>query len=143
MRHCQSRDLHTKFAISCVQQLSSFLEQDAVAKLWRAKTSSYSSSKTVSTQSYFAYFVSTTPDSESKRCRIKTVLFLQGSSLYDLETVKVRLMAHEKMLKLEIAILHAKVRVLCIWCFVKTSCEDTNYSLTFSRCKTTEMRWLP
>ena len=35
--------------------------------------------------------------------RLKTVLFLQGSTLYDPEAVRARLSAHAKILKLELA----------------------------------------
>ena len=61
---------------------------------------------------FISYFSSTTPDSESKRIRLKTILFLQGSMLYDPVTVKTRLNDHAKILKLELAILEGKVCVL-------------------------------
>ena len=41
--------------------------------------------------------------------RLKTVLFLQGSTLYDPEAVRTRLSPHAKILKLESAILEGKV----------------------------------
>ncbi|EEB98820.1 hypothetical protein MPER_01608, partial [Moniliophthora perniciosa FA553] len=51
---------------------------------------------------------STTPDSDAKRVRLKTALFLQGSKLYDVRTILERLSPHEKILKFEMAILHGK-----------------------------------
>ena len=60
---------------------------------------------------FISYFSSTTPDSESKRTRLKTVLFLQGSTLYDPLPVRARLNDHAKILKLELAILEGKVRL--------------------------------
>ena len=48
--------------------------------------------------------------------RLKTVLFLQGSTLYDPEAVRTRLSPHAKILKLESAILEGKVRYTSIWC---------------------------
>jgi hypothetical protein len=74
--------------------------------LHQPKASSYASSRT--DNSFLSYFASTTPDSEHKRVRLKTVLFLQGSTLYNLKPIKQRLMEHPKVLKLEIAIVHGK-----------------------------------
>lgn len=34
---CQSRELHMRLALSCVDQVLSFLKDESVAKLWRAK----------------------------------------------------------------------------------------------------------
>ena len=41
---------------------------------------------------------------------MKTALLLQGSALYDVEKVLARVRAHEKILKVEMAILYGKVR---------------------------------
>jgi len=59
--------------------------------------------------SFLTYFVSTTPDSDHKRARLKTILLLSGSSLYDPEKVRPRLLEREKILKLELAIIDGKV----------------------------------
>lgn len=59
---------------------------------------------------FLLYFASTTPESESRDTRLKTALLLQGSALYDVEKVLARVRAHEKILKVEMAILYGKVR---------------------------------
>lgn len=69
--------------------------------------SSYASSRNDS--SFLSYFASTTPDSEHKRVRLKTILLLAGSSLYDPEIIRQRLLEREKALKLELAIIDGKV----------------------------------
>ena len=58
--------------------------------------------------------------------RLKTVLFLQGSTLYDPEAVCTRLAPHAKILKLESAILEGKVRALhnyLVWLGCNTDSE--------------------
>lgn len=70
---------------------------------------SYASSRTDNT--FLSYFASTTPDSEHKRVRLKTALFLQGSTLYDPAPLIERLREHQKVLKFEIAIVDGKVGV--------------------------------
>ena len=72
-----------------------------------ALAASYSSSR--SDTPFLTYFSSTTPDSDSKRTRLKAILFLQGSTLYDLSAVHARLSGHAKILKLELAILEGKL----------------------------------
>jgi hypothetical protein len=59
--------------------------------------------------SFLSYFASTTPDSEHKRVRLKTILFLQGSTLYDATDARNRLLGAQKILKLELAIVDGKV----------------------------------
>ncbi|PPQ74920.1 hypothetical protein CVT26_011356 [Gymnopilus dilepis] len=106
-RRTTSRELHMRLALSCIDQVLSFLKDESVAKLWRAKASSYSSSR--HDNSFLSYFASTTPDSEHKRARLKTILLLAGSSLYDPEPVRQRLAECEKILKLELAIIDGKL----------------------------------
>lgn len=85
--------------------------------LWRyliyypPSAASYPSSKTDAP--YFSYFASTTPDSESKRVRLKTALFLQGSKLYEPERIRQRVEehTHRKILTIELAIVLGKVCV--------------------------------
>ncbi|OCH89286.1 hypothetical protein OBBRIDRAFT_794404 [Obba rivulosa] len=101
------RELHGQLALSYVEQLLLCLQDDQTSKLWRAKAASYGSSNTDTP--FISYFASTTPDSEPKRVRLKTALFLQGSSLYDYAIVRKRLASSEKILKLEMAILSGKV----------------------------------
>ncbi|TCD60728.1 hypothetical protein EIP91_009622 [Steccherinum ochraceum] len=98
--------LHMQLAESCVNQLLSCLADDSISKLWRAKAASYASSR--SDTPYFSYFASTTPDSASKHVRLKTMLFLQGSTLYDSQSILAKLKPHEKMLNLEVAIVQAR-----------------------------------
>ncbi|OBZ67658.1 Transforming growth factor-beta receptor-associated protein 1 [Grifola frondosa] len=100
-------ELHMQLAMTYVDQLLSCLADESTSKLWRAKASSYASSRSETT--FLSYFASTTPDSESKRVRLKTALFLQGSTSYDAEVIRSRLISHEKILKLELAIVDGKL----------------------------------
>ncbi|KAJ7343434.1 hypothetical protein DFH08DRAFT_937969 [Mycena albidolilacea] len=107
-KRSSSRDLHTQLAKICVDQLLEALKNDDVSKLWRAKGSSYASSRSDST--FFHYFAKFTPDSPAKLIRLKTVLFLQGSSLYDAELIREQLVPHSKrVLSLELAIVNGKL----------------------------------
>ncbi|KAF8958169.1 hypothetical protein BDZ97DRAFT_1842909 [Flammula alnicola] len=106
-RRSTSKELHIKLALACVDQVLSYLKDDAVSKLWRAKASSYASSRNDS--SFLSYFASTTPDSAHKRARLKTILLLAGSSFYDPEKIRLRLLEREKILKLELAIVDGKL----------------------------------
>ena len=121
----QDPDLHMQLATSCVDDLLSCLTDESTSKLWRAKgivilccncveaenrcvpVSSYTSSR--SETSFLSYFASTTPDSVATRTRLKTILFLQGSSLYDPRPIRQQLTKHEKLLRFEIAIIDGKV----------------------------------
>ncbi|KAH9918038.1 hypothetical protein B0H21DRAFT_847492 [Amylocystis lapponica] len=100
-------DLHMRLALTYVRQLLSCIAEEATSKLWRAKASSYASGRTDA--SFLSYFASTTPDSEPKRVRLKTVLFLQGSTLYDPAAVREQLVEYEKILRLELAIVDGKL----------------------------------
>ncbi|KAI5996146.1 hypothetical protein EDD15DRAFT_2250674 [Pisolithus albus] len=116
---------------------------DTIAKLWRAKCVSYTSttpttsaplSRVSSSDSgsqspwatntppprppFLSYFVSTTPDSQSKRARIKALLALQAtlvSSEAEGEALAKRVQERiaeggwEKVLGLEVAVLHSKL----------------------------------
>ncbi|KAK0480717.1 hypothetical protein IW261DRAFT_1474152 [Armillaria novae-zelandiae] len=104
-----SRALHEQFAAALVDQLLSYISQDSVSKLWRAKASSFASSRSESTVSFFSYFISTTPDSDHKRTRIKTALFLQGSTMYDFQSIRDRLSPYQKLVQLEMAIIEGKL----------------------------------
>ncbi|KAF5384226.1 hypothetical protein D9615_003441 [Tricholomella constricta] len=106
-RRSSSHQLHTLLATSCIQQLSVALAQESVSKLWRAKAASYTSNRTDA--SFLSYFASTTPDSPHKRTRLKTVLFLAGSSLYDPAIVRSLLLERNKVLRLELAIVDGKL----------------------------------
>ncbi|TFY60724.1 hypothetical protein EVJ58_g4965 [Rhodofomes roseus] len=106
-KRSQDVDLHRQLATSCVDELFSCLADESTSKLWRAKLSSYTSSR--SDTSFLSYFASTTPDSPSTRTRLKTILFLQGSSLYDPSPIRERLLEHEKLLRFEIAIVQGKL----------------------------------
>ncbi|KAH0578609.1 hypothetical protein H2248_003747 [Termitomyces sp. 'cryptogamus'] len=106
-RKSSSRQLHDMFAASCIKRLSAVLAQESVSKLWRAKAASYASNRT--NTSFLSYFASTTPDSPHKRTRLRTVLFLAGSGLYDPAIVRPLLFEHQKILKLELAIVDGKL----------------------------------
>ncbi|KAI0090078.1 hypothetical protein BDY19DRAFT_887852 [Irpex rosettiformis] len=90
-RRSQDPELHARLASIYVDQLLQCLEDESTSKLWRAKSASYSSSSSSTPTSFLSYFASTTPDSASKRTRLKTLFFLQTSKLYDFEAVKARL----------------------------------------------------
>ena len=117
-----------RLAQSCVARVLSYLQDDTISKLWRAKgaynwnlfihtsrsehiiillASSYASSRNGT--SFLSYFASTTPESEHKQARLKTILVLAGSSLYDPETIRQQLLEREKILKFELAIIDGKV----------------------------------
>ncbi|KAG6861142.1 hypothetical protein C0995_003410 [Termitomyces sp. Mi166 len=106
-RKSSSRQLHDMFAVSCIEQLSAALAEESVSKLWRAKAASYASNRTDT--SFLSYFASTTPDSPHKRTRLKTILFLAGSGLYDPAAVRPLLLEHQKILKLELVIVDGKL----------------------------------
>ncbi|KAI0760618.1 hypothetical protein C8Q74DRAFT_1208816 [Fomes fomentarius] len=106
-RRSNDPDLHSQLAEAYADQLVACLTNESTSKLWRAKASSYFSGRSES--SYISYFASTTPESESKRTRLKAILFLQGSTLYDPAAVRTHLSAHAKILKLELAILEGKL----------------------------------
>lgn len=65
--------------------------------------------KSTAQTSFLSYFVSTTPDSEHKRVRLKTILFLQVSALLDLEAILSRLKGQSDAFSLEIALIEGKV----------------------------------
>jgi hypothetical protein len=120
-----------QLAVACVDNLLSTMQNEQTSKLWRAKretpsicfrclsddatVSSYTSNPPAST-SFLSYFASTTPDSEPKRIRLRAILFLQGSALYDAEAVRALLLGTDNpeetgaILGLEFAILEGKVR---------------------------------
>ncbi|KAF8064149.1 hypothetical protein FPV67DRAFT_1503662 [Lyophyllum atratum] len=107
-RRSSSRQLHTSLAVSCIDQVCAALAQDSVSKLWRAKAASYTSSRTDT--SFLSYFASTTPDSPHKRTRLKSIMFLASSSLYDPTVVRPLILEHQKILRLELAIIDGKLR---------------------------------
>ncbi|KAG6867665.1 hypothetical protein C0993_012565 [Termitomyces sp. T159_Od127] len=106
-RKSTSRQLHNMFAASCIEQLSAALAHESVSKLWRAKAASYASNR--SDTSFLSYFASTTPDLPHKRTRLKAILFLAGSGLYDPAVVRPLLLEHQKILMLELAIIDGKL----------------------------------
>ena len=75
----------------------------------RVLAASYGSSQTSNDSSFLSYFASTTPDSDHKRARLKLILFLAGSSLYDPLAVESRLDGRTSVLSLESAILQARL----------------------------------
>ncbi|KAI0821851.1 hypothetical protein BC628DRAFT_1542796 [Trametes gibbosa] len=106
-RRSVDSELHTQLATTYADHLLTCLADETTSKLWRAKALSYASGK--SDTPFISYFATTTPDSEHKRVRLKTVLFLQGSTLYDPDVIRARLSPHAKLLKLELAILEGKL----------------------------------
>jgi vacuolar protein sorting-associated protein 3 len=84
------------------------IQDESTSKLWRAKASSFASAS-ANSGSFLSYFASTTPNSDHKRVRLKTALFLQASTFYDAQNVKELLLPHQKVLCFEIALLDGKV----------------------------------
>ncbi|KAJ3808185.1 hypothetical protein F5876DRAFT_78971 [Lentinula aff. lateritia] len=136
-RGSKLRDIHMEYATACIDELMGYLQgEEGIEKLWRAKASSYFSSSSSSPSSsssispavttstplpFISYFASTTPDSPSKRARLKTLIFLQLSGLYDMSVVKERILSvsdehsktakgkHKPLLSLELAVLESKL----------------------------------
>ncbi|PSR76572.1 hypothetical protein PHLCEN_2v8330 [Hermanssonia centrifuga] len=102
-------ELHMQLASVYVDQLLLHLEDESTLKLWRAKALSYSSGR--SQGPFLSYFASSTPESETKQTRLKTILFLQGSKLYEAEPIRQRIdeCDSRKVLSLELAILYGRL----------------------------------
>ncbi|KAI0252527.1 hypothetical protein BJV78DRAFT_1360837 [Lactifluus subvellereus] len=98
--------LHTELALTYIDEVISFLDDDATSKLWRAKAASYASSPNPTP--FLAYFEATTPASPAKHARLRTALFLQTSSAYDASAAHARLAPHAPLLAPELAILAGK-----------------------------------
>ncbi|VDB91306.1 unnamed protein product [Peniophora sp. CBMAI 1063] len=101
-------NLHTELAQSCISQVLDALSDEPTAKLWRAKAASYASHAQSNTP-FLAYFASTTPDSPTKRARLRAALFLQSSSFYDALAIRERLLPHAQALPLEMSIVEGKL----------------------------------
>ncbi|KAN0136305.1 hypothetical protein V8E53_005910 [Lactarius tabidus] len=99
--------LHTELALTYIDEVLSFLADDATSKLWRAKAASYASSPNPAP--FLSYFESTTPASPSKRARLQTALFLQSSTAYDVAAAQSRLAPHAPLLAPELAIIAGKL----------------------------------
>jgi len=63
--------------------------------------------------SFLSYFASTTPDSTHKHLRLKTIICLAGSTLYDPTAIYSQILAQRNILKLELAIIEGMVRFFC------------------------------
>lgn len=124
-RKSSSAELHTRLAVLYAERVSSFLEEDSVLKLWRAKgtfyachlgrsllvyylASSYASSQPPPETAFISYFASTTPDSPHKRARLKLILILARSPLYNANLLKQALAKLEAVLRIECAIVDAR-----------------------------------
>jgi hypothetical protein len=83
--------------------------------------------------SFLSYFASTTAESEHKRVRLKTILFLQGSTSYDPVPIHKRLLDNQKVLKLELAIVEGKVRLHAFFSLISLN------SITSSSLETTDL----
>jgi len=130
-------ELFEELVWNYVEEVLEYVQDESVGKLWRAKAASYASSAggsaTASTLPppsksdflpspiypipsprlpFLSYFASTTPDSPSKRARIKGLLLLQ--SLREAKKIvsdiqdKITHGGWDKVLGLEMAILHSK-----------------------------------
>ncbi|THH03162.1 hypothetical protein EW145_g6477 [Phellinidium pouzarii] len=106
-KRIQDQDLHSQLVDVYVGQILEFISDETISKLWRAKASSYASSH--NDTPFLMYFASTTPESDSRNLRLKTVFLLQGSVLYDVERVLERIQEHKNILRLEMAILYGKL----------------------------------
>ncbi|KAH0826681.1 hypothetical protein J3R83DRAFT_5069 [Lanmaoa asiatica] len=133
-------ELFEELVWNCVEEVLEYVGDEGVGKLWRAKAASYASSPSFSatvssppppppksdsspspnhltSQSplrspFLYYFASTTPDSPSKRARIKTLLLFQslgeGKKLVNDIQDRILVRGGDKILGLEMAILHSK-----------------------------------
>ncbi|KAF6764428.1 hypothetical protein DFP72DRAFT_871830 [Ephemerocybe angulata] len=120
-KRTSSRELHSRFADLCVDEVLRFLDEDeTVLKLWKAKAASYATSTTKHQKSpqmtsvnssFLTHFAATTPDSPSKRSRLRAILFLSGSQFYDPASLKerIRVSGRSKLLALECAVLEGKL----------------------------------
>ncbi|KAL4072476.1 hypothetical protein V8B97DRAFT_1870578 [Scleroderma yunnanense] len=137
---CLDPSLCAELVQGCIDDLFKYLKDEAVVKLWRAKAASYASSPinpisstplpqvtalTLSSANaiplrppFLSYFASTTPDSPSKRARIKALLILQVTISYCgpeglvvATRVQERLVqgGWEKVLGFEMAVLHSRL----------------------------------
>ena len=70
--------------------------------------SSYASSQPPPETTFISYFASTTPDSPHKRARLKLIVVLAGSPLYDTHLLKQQLAGFETVLRIECAIVDAR-----------------------------------
>ncbi|KAG2156877.1 uncharacterized protein EDB93DRAFT_1126150 [Suillus bovinus] len=124
VRRRDDAELHAQLVQACVDELFECLQNECTLKLWRAKFASYTSQSSQkntpslpSTQlqrpqsSFLTYFVSTAPDSQSKRARLKTLFALQALSGYNAEMIKSQIVANgfDKVLGLEVALLDGKM----------------------------------
>ncbi|KAH9074328.1 hypothetical protein EDB83DRAFT_2312651 [Lactarius deliciosus] len=118
--------LHTELVLTYIDQVLSFLADDATSKLWRAKgTASPTSASTCTLTGPFSlaasyasspnptpfltYFEATTPASPAKHARLRTALFLQTSAAYDAAAAQARLAPHAPLLAPELAIIAGKL----------------------------------
>ncbi|KAH9003556.1 hypothetical protein EDB86DRAFT_3062932 [Lactarius hatsudake] len=99
--------LHTELVLTYIDQVLSFLADDATSKLWRAKAASYASSPNPTP--FLTYFEATTPASPAKHARLRTALFLQTSAAYDAAAAQARLAPHAPLLAPELAIIAGKL----------------------------------
>ncbi|KAG9313362.1 hypothetical protein JVU11DRAFT_5677 [Chiua virens] len=132
-------ELFEEFVWNCVDEVLEQVGNEAVGRLWRAKAASYASSPSTATSPsppvpsvksessflpihalsplprspFLSYFALTTPESPSKRARIKTVLLLQslreGTKLVKDVQDKITGGGWDKILGLEMAVLHSKI----------------------------------
>lgn len=100
------------------------------------------STNTITPVSFLSYFANTTPESEHKRVRLKTIMFLQGSKLYDVRqaldnlTMSKVSTGKEKtsILCLEKAILQGKVAFILlfrIWIALKKHYSSATIALHY------------
>ncbi|KAF9010015.1 hypothetical protein BDQ17DRAFT_1347348 [Cyathus striatus] len=116
-RGSEVKELHNRFADVLLSDLLTSLKDESIGKLWRAKLSSYTSASNRSSTPFLSYIISTTPESEYKRTRLTTLLFLYSSGLYDIQRVRKRLVeavsadgkSLEKVLSLEMAVIDGKL----------------------------------
>jgi vacuolar protein sorting-associated protein 3 len=151
--HFQDLTLHTSLALTYIEEVLSFLTDDATSKLWRAKgvglspfflspcshrrilttrrhiVSSYSLAASYASSSnpspFLTYFEATTPASPAKHARLRTALFLQTSSAYDASAAGALLGPHAPLLAPELAIIASKVRAQ-LYPFPRDNSETKN-----------------
>ncbi|KAG2356092.1 hypothetical protein BDR07DRAFT_1301381 [Suillus spraguei] len=111
VRRRDDAELHAQLVQACVDELLECLQDESTLKLWRAKCALNFTLLQRPQSSFLTYFVSTAPDSPSKRARLKALFALQALSGYNAEIVKSQIVASgfDKVLGLEVALLDGKM----------------------------------
>ncbi|KAF8591308.1 hypothetical protein K439DRAFT_1402474 [Ramaria rubella] len=110
-KHSKDSDLHTRLALMCLNRFMSALQSGEVLEFFKDAAFEYSIQNT--SIPFLTHLVTnieaSSPMYEFVRTRCCLALFLQGSTLYDVHTVRDRLSPWEEVLGFEIAITDGKL----------------------------------